>query len=196
MIGLFFGSFNPIHIGNLALANYMRSFHRLQEVWFVVTPHNPHKAQESLLADHHRLELVRLAIGDEPGYRASNIEFGLAQPNYTIHTLAHLEERYPGKQFCLIMGADNLSNLPKWKNGEVILERYPILVYPRKDWPWEAVAERLRTHPGVTLTEAPLLEISASFIRRALAEEKEVQWFMPEAVARYVKEMGFYRIKK
>jgi nicotinate-nucleotide adenylyltransferase len=120
----------------------------------------------------------------------------LAQPNYTIHTLAHLEERYPGKQFCLIMGADNLANLPKWKNGEVILERYPILVYPRKDWPWEAVAERLRTHPGVTLTEAPLLEISASFIRRALAVEKEVHWFMPEAVARYVKEMGFYRIKK
>ena len=136
--GLFFGSFNPIHIGHLAIANYMAAFTDLQQVWFVVSPQNPLKEKESLLADYHRLALVEQAISDNPQYKASSIEFKLPKPSYTINTLTHLKEKYPEREFVLIMGADNLQTLHKWKNYGQILEQYEIYVYPRKKNPMEA----------------------------------------------------------
>ena len=130
-IGLFFGTFNPIHVGHLIIANHMAEFSELNEVWLVVTPHNPHKKKNTLLEDTHRLAMVRIATEAYPKLKASTIEFDLPQPNYTVNTLAVLEEKYPDKEFCLIMGEDNLKNLHKWKNYEVILVRYPIFIYPR-----------------------------------------------------------------
>ena len=130
-IGLFFGTFNPIHVGHLIIANHMAEFSELNEVWLVVTPHNPHKKKNTLLEDTHRLAMVRIATEAYPKLKASTIEFDLPQPNYTVNTLAVLEEKYPDKEFCLIMGEDNLKSLHKWKNYEVILERYPIFIYPR-----------------------------------------------------------------
>jgi len=130
-IGLYFGTFNPIHVGHLTIANHMVEFGGLDEVWMVVTPHNPHKKKSSLLDNHHRIAMVDIALEHYPKIKSSKIEFDLPQPNYTVHTLAVLEEKYPEQQFCLLMGEDNLKSLHKWKNYEVILERYPIYVYPR-----------------------------------------------------------------
>ena len=130
-VGLFFGSFNPIHVGHLIIGNHMAEFSDLEEVWFVVTPHNPHKKKKSLLDDVHRLAMVRIAIEDFPNLKASNIEFDLPQPNFTVNTLVLLEEKYPTVDFCLIMGEDNLKSFHKWKNFELILDRHSIYIYPR-----------------------------------------------------------------
>lgn len=186
--GLLFGSFNPIHIGHMAIANYMLEFTDLERLWFVVTPHNPLKKKSSLLADHHRLELVNRAIGDNPKMKASDIEFKLPQPNYTTDTLAYLREKYPKQEFALIMGSDNLVTLHKWKNYELLLEQYEIYVYPRpgdKDLPYA-------DNPRVKITEAPLMEVSSSFIREAIRDKKDVRYFMPGEVSKYVQEMHFY----
>lgn len=186
--GLLFGSFNPIHVGHMVIANYMLEFTDLDRIWFVVTPHNPLKQKSSLLADHHRLQLVNLAIGDNPKMKASDIEFKLSQPNYTTHTLAYLKEKYPKQEFALIMGSDNLATLHKWKNYETILENYDIYVYPRpgdNDLPY-------KDNPRVKITEAPLMEVSSSFIREAIKNKKDVRYFMPESVAKYIEEMHFY----
>lgn len=186
--GLLFGSFNPIHIGHMAIANYMLEFTDLERLWFVVTPHNPLKKKSSLLADHHRLELVNRAIGDNPKMKASDIEFKLPQPNYTTDTLAYLREKYPKQEFALIMGSDNLVTLHKWKNYEVLLEQYEIYVYPRpgdKDLPYG-------DNPRVKITQTPQMEVSSSFIREAIKNKKDVRYFMPEAVGKYVEEMHFY----
>lgn len=189
--GLFFGSFNPIHVGHLVLANYMLAFADLKEVWFVVSPHNPLKEKASLLSQTHRLQMVRLAVEDHPKMKASNIEFKLPQPSYTINTLAHLKEKYPQKEFALILGMDNLQTFDKWKNYEQILKNHQLLVYPRQN----SEGSKFKDHPQVTITQAPVIEISSSFIRAAIADKKNVDCFMPDKVAAYIKEMNFYKKK-
>jgi len=187
--GLFFGSFNPIHVGHMVLANYMLQFTELGEIWFVVSPHNPVKEKASLLSQNHRLQMVRLAVEDHPKMKASNIEFKLSKPSYTIHTLAHLDEKYPKKEFCLVLGMDNLQTFDKWKNYELILKKYELFVYPRQ----KSQGDKFKDHPRVHITEAPVIEISSSFIRSAIAGKKDVSCFMPDKVAQYVQEMNFYR---
>ncbi len=187
--GLFFGSFNPIHVGHMVLANYMLSFTDLEEIWFVVSPHNPLKDKKTLLAQNHRLAMVRLAVEYFPRFKASNIEFKLSQPSYTVNTLAHLKEKYPDNKSSLIMGIDNLRSLDEWKNYEQILKNHKIYVYPRQG----SDAGKFTNHPNVIITEGPVIEISSSFIRKAISEKKDVQFFIPENVAQYVKEMSFYK---
>jgi nicotinate-nucleotide adenylyltransferase len=189
MVGLFFGSFNPIHVGHLIIANYLVNYTDLKEVWFVVSPHNPLKKKSGLADMYDRLEMVQLAIENNSQLKASNIEFSLAQPSYTVDTLAFLGERYPEKQFALIMGADNIISLPKWKNFEVLLANYPIYVYPRPgidigDW---------ANHPSVKLSQAPILEISSTFIRQAIKAQKNIQFFLPDTVIEFIEKKNLYR---
>jgi nicotinate-nucleotide adenylyltransferase len=190
-IGLYFGTFNPIHIGHLTIANHMAEFSDLNEVWLVVTPHNPHKKKKTLLDDTHRLSMVRIAVEDYPKLKASTVEFDLPQPNYTVNTLAHLEEQHPGHSFCLIMGEDNLKSFHRWKNYEVILERYAIYVYPRisKGIPDTQLLE----HPKITKIEAPIMELSSTFIRKSLKKGKNIRPMLPEKVWQYLDEMHFYK---
>lgn len=188
-IGLFFGSFNPIHIGHTVLANYMASFTDLEQVWFVVSPHNPLKEKASLLNQNQRLHMVNLAIEDNPLFKSSNIEFGLPQPSYTVNTLAHLHEKYPQHKFSLIMGEDNIQSFTKWKNYEEILKNYFIYVYPRPN----CDSGEFKTHPHLVFTEAPLMDISSTFIRKAIKDKKNVSCFMPQKVWEYCDEMSFYK---
>lgn len=190
-IGLFFGTFNPIHTGHLIIANYMAEFSDLHEVWLVVTPHNPLKKKRTLLEDHHRLAMVQMAIEDYPKLKASNIEFHLPQPNYTVNTLAHLEEKYPGKEFCLIMGEDNLKNLHKWKNYEVLLSRYLLYVYPRISGEPENL--QFKDHARIIRLKAPIVELSSTFIRKAIRDKKDIRPMLPSEVWTYVDKMNFYR---
>src|ERR1043166_5303435 len=162
-IGLFFGSFNPIHCGHMMIAGYMAEFTDLEQVWFVVSPHNPLKQKHTLLQDYHRLALVRTAIADHRKLKASDIEFKLPKPSYTIHTLTYLQEKFPAHQFVLLLGSDNLVTFHKWKNYEQILEHYELYIYPRK----ESTGEELSNHPKVKLFPAPLVELSSTFIREA-----------------------------
>ncbi len=188
-IGLFFGSFNPIHIGHLIIANYMANHTELDQVWLMVSPHNPLKNKSDLINAYDRLEMAKLATEEAENIRVSDIEFRLPQPSYTIDTLAHLKEKYPEHVFALIMGSDNLSSLKKWKNYEVILRDYRILVYPR---PGDLDSE-LKEHPAVTLTDTPLMEISATFIRNAIKEGKSVQYFLPDKVLKFIYSKSLYR---
>lgn len=197
-IGLYFGTFNPIHVGHLIIANHMVQYAGLAELWFVVSPQNPLKPKASLLADYHRLALVRIAVEDNYQLKASNVEFDLPQPSYTIHTLVALSEKHPDYDFTIIMGEDNLNTLPKWKNYDQILENYSILVYPRveSDENLSVLKEgrsELIEHPKVTMIDAPLMKISASFIRKAVNEGRDVRYLLTEPVMRYVDEMNFYR---
>lgn len=189
LTGLFFGSFNPIHVGHLIIANYMASFSGLKEVWLVVSPHNPLKQKSGLANMYDRLEMAKLATENAPQIRVSDIEFKLPQPSYTIDTLAHLHERYPEKEFVLIMGADNLSSLKKWKNFEVLLQNYQIYVYPRLG---ADVSEWLN-HPSITFTNTPVMEISSTFIRKAIKENKNVQFFVPDNVLVFIDQKSMYR---
>ena len=188
-IGLFFGSFNPIHVGHMVLANYMASFTDLEQIWFVVSPHNPLKEKSSLLNQNQRLHMVNLAIGDNDKLKSSNIEFGLSQPSYTINTLAHLKEKYPQHQFSLIMGEDNLESFTKWKNYEEILKNHKLYVYPRPN----SNSGDLKAHSNVIMTEAPLMDISSTIIRQAIKDKKDVSFFVPQAVWQYLDEMSFYK---
>lgn len=188
-IGLFFGSFNPLHIGHMAIAQYMVEFTDLEQVWFVVSPQNPFKEKSSLLDQHHRLMMVRIATEDNPKLNASDIEFNLPQPSYTVDTLAYIQEKYPKHSFSLIMGSDNLQHFRKWKNADAILANHQLYVYPR---PKTKDCE-LATHPKVQITQAPLMEISASFIRQSIADKKAISYLLPEKVWQYVDEMNFYR---
>lgn len=189
--GLYFGTFNPIHIGHLIIANYMAEFSDLDEIWFVVTPHNPHKKKKTLLEDHHRLAMVNLAVEKYPKLEASNVEFNLPQPNYTVNTLAYLEEKYPEKDFCLIMGEDNLKSLHRWKNYEVILDRYSIYVYPRIS---EGIVEtQFDNHDKIKLVNAPIIELSSTFIRKAIKSGKNIQPMLSLEVWKYLDEMNFYK---
>jgi len=189
MTGLYFGSFNPIHIGHLAIANYFLEFADLKELWFVVSPQNPLKQKSSLLPDYQRLELVNRALRDYPRFRASSIEFNLPKPSYTIDTLAYLNDKYPKKEFALIIGEDNLASFHKWKNHELILENNKILVYPRPN----CEKNNLANHKNVTFVDAPLMEISSSFIRNAVKQGKDIRFFLPEEVWQYIDEMHFYK---
>ncbi len=188
-IGLYFGTFNPVHIGHMAIANYMVEFTDIRQLWFVISPQNPFKEEKNLLKDYHRLEMVTRAIGDDDRFRASGIEMKLPRPSYTIDTLVYLQEANPNHEFCLIMGSDNLKHLHKWKNADEILKNYSILVYPRPGDP--IITEAL--HPHIRVVNAPLMEISASFIRQAIAENKNICHFVPPAAYRYLQEMNFYR---
>lgn len=190
--GLFFGSFNPVHVGHLVIANYMLEFAGLDEVWLMVSPHNPLKEKKSLLAGNHRYAMVNLAVGDNPRIRASNFEFRLAQPSYTIDTLVRLEEKYPGKEFILIAGTDIFPSFHKWKNYEQLLDLYRIFVYKRPGFD----AGQFASHPNVKIFDAPLMEISSSFIRDAIRDGKDMRYFLPEGVYDYIIEMHFYQEKK
>lgn len=190
-VGLYFGSFNPIHVGHLIIANHMAEYSDLDEVWFVVTPQNPHKKKGSLLEDHHRYELVYIAVDEYPKLRPSDIEFKLPQPNYTVHTLAHISEKYPNKEFCLIMGEDNLKSFHKWKNYETILEHHNVYVYPRIVG--GKVKNQFRDHPKIHRVDAPIIQISATLIRDGIKENKNVAPMLPEKVWKYMDEMNFYR---
>jgi len=187
-VGLFFGSFNPIHSGHLILANYMLEYTDLERIWFIVSPHNPLKKKNTLLDEKQRFNLVNIAIGDNAKLKASNIEFKLPQPSYTIVTLTYLKEKYPQHEFGLIMGADNLENLHKWKNYEEILNQYQLYIYPRPDHD----GGNLKNHARVQFVNAPLMEISSTAIRQAIKEKKDLRYFMPEAEWQYIKEMHFY----
>lgn len=189
--GLYFGTFNPIHIGHLIIANYMVEFSDLDEIWFVVTPHNPHKKKKTLLADHHRFAMVELAIENYPKLQASKVEFSLPQPNYTVNTLAHLEEKYPKNNFCLIMGEDNLKSLHKWKNFEVILKRYSIYVYPRISE--GEVESQFLNHKKIQTVDAPIIELSSTFIRKAIKSGKNIEPMLSPKVWTYLDEMNFYK---
>lgn len=187
--GLFFGSFNPIHVGHLIIANYMATFSGLKEVWLVVSPHNPLKQKSGLANMYDRLEMAKLATENAPQIKVSDIEFKLPQPSYTIDTLAHLGERYPDKEFVLIMGADNLVSLKKWKNYELLLQDYHIYVYPRPG----AELSEWQNHPSITFTDTPEMEISSTFIRKAIKEKKNVQFFTPDAVLEFIEQKNMYR---
>lgn len=200
-IGLYFGTFNPIHVGHLIIANYMVEFTDLDQVWLVVTPQNPLKKKSTLLEDYHRYAMVELAVEDNDKLKASNIEFNLPQPSYTINTLTYIQEKYPKYQFSLIMGEDNLRTLHHWKNHEQIIEEHKIYVYPRalteqerKDYNNEDTSENnLHLHHNVIYCDAPVMKVSASFIRDAIKHKKDVRYLLTESVYQYVQEMNFYK---
>lgn len=187
--GLFFGSFNPIHVGHMIIANFMATQTALEQVWLVVSPQNPHKAKHTLARDYDRLHLARLAIGDNNRLKASNIEFDLPKPSYTIDTLTYLREKYPEKKFVLIMGGDNLGTFHKWKNYELILRDFEIYVYQRPNYELGELAD----HPKVTVLEAPLMQISASYIRKCIKEGHSIQYMVPEAIYEYLLGSKLYR---
>ncbi|AOR26279.1 nicotinic acid mononucleotide adenylyltransferase [Formosa sp. Hel3_A1_48] len=189
-VGLYFGTFNPIHVGHLIIANHFAEHSDLEEIWCVVTPQNPFKTKQSVLDNHQRLEMVYLATKEYPKIKPSDIEFQLPQPNYTVHSLAYLEEKYPKHEFALIMGEDNLASLPKWKNAEVLLDRYPIYVYPRKIEQSYAAVDSKGT---IIKVDAPIIEISSSFIRKSIKSAKNIRPLLPESVWVYLDEMNFYK---
>ncbi|MFN8309257.1 MAG: nicotinate (nicotinamide) nucleotide adenylyltransferase [Chitinophagales bacterium] len=188
-VGLFFGSFNPIHNGHLIIANYVCETTELDQVWFVVSPHSPFKEKNTLLKEYDRLHLVKLAIEGNQNLRASDIEFKLPQPSYTMDTLAHLRDKFPEHSFSLIMGGDNVVGLPKWKNAELLLRDYPIYVYNRKD----AVITNLPKGRAIHVLDVPLLDISASFIREHLRKGVSMQYFLPDKVWEYVRDYRLYK---
>jgi len=189
-IGLFFGSFNPIHIGHLAIANYLVEYSEIDKLWFVVTPCSPFKKKKKMLDDYHRVHLVQCAVENDPRFKVCDIELKLPKPSYTIDTLTYLHETYPDKEFYIIMGSDNLKSINKWKNYEMIFENYPILVYPRPDYD-----VHIEDYPSahIQIIKAPHMEISSSFIRRAIADGKDVRYFLFPEVFRYMDEMNFYK---
>ena len=193
--GLYFGSFNPIHIGHLAIAGYMTEYAGLDQVWFVVSPHNPLKKKETLLADHQRYYMVELAIGDNDHLKASDIEFKLPVPSYTINTLAYLVEKHINHEFALVMGEDNLYSLHKWKNASELIKNHPIYVYPRPGAvsPPHVLLDHLLEKADIRSVNAPLMEISGTFIRSGIRSGKDMSYFLPPAVWKYIQEMKFYK---
>jgi nicotinate-nucleotide adenylyltransferase len=175
-------------MGHLIIANYMIEYSELEQLWFVVSPHNPLKEKKSLLKDYHRLEMVRLAIEEDDRFRASDIEFKLPTPSYTIDTLTYLEEKYPGRDFQLVMGADGLRTFHKWKHAELIIKKYHRLIYPRPG----VDSAQISSLPNATLVNAPLMEISSSFIRQAISEGKDIRHLVPAKAYKYMREMHFY----
>jgi len=191
-IGLFFGSFNPIHIGHLILGNYILENSDMEELWFVVSPQNPFKDKKSLLKDHNRLDMVQLAIKNYPKMRASNVEFSLPTPSYTIDTLTYLQEKYPDYSFSLIMGEDNLGSLHKWKNYELLLKNHQIIVYPRIFGEDKKDKDYLQ-HDNISLIKAPVIELSATEIRNMIKEGKNVRPMLPPEVFEYLDGSSFYK---
>jgi nicotinate-nucleotide adenylyltransferase len=190
-IGLYFGTFNPIHVGHLTIANHLAEHSDLDQVWFVVTPQSPFKKKSTLLDNHQRLEMVYRATKDYDKLRPSDIEFGLKQPNYTIDTLTYLHEKFPDYEFSLIMGEDNLKSFHKWKNYELILKHHSIYVYPRLS-PGK-IENQFNNHPKILNVSAPIMELSSTFIRKEIAAGKNVRPMLPENVWQYIDEMNFYK---
>ena len=188
-VGLFFGSFNPVHVGHLIIANYMATQTDLDKVWMVVSPQNPLKQKASLAKDYARLNLVRRALDDNDKVEASDIEFGLPKPSYTIDTLTYLREKYPKHEFALIMGGDNIATLHKWKNYEQILENYQIYVYQRPGYELNELA----THPHVHVYEAALMHISATYIRKCLREGKSIKYLVTDPVIEEIMASHLYQ---
>ncbi len=191
-VGLFFGSFNPIHVGHLIIAQHVLSHSDLDKICFVVSPQNPVKAKETLLADYHRLSLVNQAIEDNPEFYSSDIGFHLPKPSYTINTLTHLKEKYAENEYHLIMGEDNLNTLHNWKNADQIARQFPVIVYPRIDGtsqPDQAFLSTLR----LTRVDAPVVKISSSYIRELIKSHKSTAYVLPEKVKSYIEEMHFYK---
>lgn len=190
-IGLYFGTFNPIHIGHVIIANHMAEHSDLDQIWLVVTPHNPHKQKTTLLDDYQRLHMVNLATEDFTKIKPSDIEFKLQQPNYTVNTLAHLGEKFPQHEFSLIMGEDNLNSLHKWKNYEVILQNHNIYVYPRLNS--GEMDNQFVSHPKIHRVGAPVIELSSTFIRDSIKDKKNVAPMLPQKVWEYIDSSGFYK---
>ncbi|MGK7392152.1 MAG: nicotinate (nicotinamide) nucleotide adenylyltransferase [Candidatus Cyclobacteriaceae bacterium M2_1C_046] len=188
-VGLLFGSFNPIHTGHLIIANLIKEQTDLQQVWFVVSPQNPFKKRSSLLHEFDRLDMVRAAVFDNYDLRECDIEFNMPRPSYTVDTLAYLSEKYPDHHFKLIMGEDNLKHLHKWKNYEVILENYGILVYPRPD----NSEDKKLDHPNIELVKAPVLDISATFIRNCVKNNISLRYLVPDPVEELIRTKKFYQ---
>ncbi|MBK8831668.1 MAG: nicotinate-nucleotide adenylyltransferase [Saprospiraceae bacterium] len=189
-IGLFFGSFNPIHTGHLIIAEYMATRTDLEQVWFVVSPHNPLKLRSTLANDFDRLHMVQLAIDDNPRLKASNIEFSLPKPSYTIDTMVYLHEKYPQHQFSLIMGSDNLGSISKWKNYELLLERYKIHVYKREGVPIDQTSV---PNADIVIYDVPMLDISSTYIRKSIAEGLSIRYMVPENVYQFLDGSRLYR---
>ena len=191
-IGLFFGTFNPIHIGHMVIANHMVEFSNLDEVWFVITPMSPFKIKKTLLDNNQRYQMVFEATKEYTKLKPSKIEFDLPQPNYTINTLVHLEEKYGTEfRFSLLMGEDNLKGFHKWKNYEVILENHDLYIYPRISN--GEIEHQFKGHPKIHRVDAPVMEISSTFIRKHHREGKNIRPMLPDGVWKYLDEMNFYR---
>jgi nicotinate-nucleotide adenylyltransferase len=188
-IGLYFGSFNPIHNGHLVIASYIKQYTELDQVWMVVTPQNPLKKNNTLLNEYQRLELVRLSIEGESNIKVTDIEFNLPKPSYTINTLTYLKEKYPQHIFSLIMGSDSLTNIHKWKNGKIILDNYTIYVYERPGFEIKSEAKS----KNIIICNAPMLEISASMLRQMIEEGKSIRYLVPEKVQEEIEKYGYYR---
>lgn len=197
-VGLYFGTFNPIHVGHLIIANYMANYTHLDQIWLVVSPQNPLKQKKSILQDYHRLALVNVAIENTTKIKASDIEFALPKPSYTSDTLVYIEEKYPQHQFSLIMGEDNLRSFHKWKNYQEIIQYHKIYVYPRVITAQEKNEKIIlkehdfSKHKNVVMCNAPVMKISSSFIRNAIKEKKDVSFMLTAPVYKYVAEMHFY----
>ena len=187
-VGIYSGSFNPIHHGHIILANYLVEFSDLDELWFVVTPQNPLKKKEDLLDDDERLKMVELAIGDDPRFHVSDIEMHLPTPSYTINTLTALSEQHPDCEFVFICGMDSLQNFKNWREYQRILDNYEILVFPREGYD----GGELINYPSVTVLKTPIIEISSTFIRQCVKEGRDVRHFMPEKAFVYMKTNRFY----
>ena len=186
-IGLYFGSFNPVHVGHLIIANHVANETDLNQVWFVVSPQNPFKQSASLLNEYHRLHLIKSAIEGENNLRASNVEFGLPKPSYTVDTLAYLTEKYPEHEFCILMGSDGFQNLTKWKNYEVIIKNHQIIIYKRPGF------EPIKI-PGadVQILDAPLLQISSTHMRELIKNKKSIRFLVPDVVQKEIELAGYY----
>ncbi|MGA1977231.1 MAG: nicotinate (nicotinamide) nucleotide adenylyltransferase [Bacteroidales bacterium] len=195
-IGLYFGSFNPVHIGHLAIAGYMTEFTGIDQVWFVVSPQNPLKRKESLLEDYQRLYMVQLATWDNDHLKASDMEFKLPSPSYTIDTIAYMEEKFPQHTFCLVMGEDNLYTLHKWKNASELVRKCPLYIYPRPDSarPDSSYLGKILSEAEIHHVKAPLMDISGTFIRNGIKKGKNMSYFVPAPVWKYIQEMNFYKI--
>ncbi len=187
-IGLYFGTFNPVHKGHLDIANYIVEYTDIEQLWFIISPLNPFKKKAALLPDNYRYELVNLAIKNYNKLKTSNIEFNLPQPSYTINTLYYLKEKHPEHNFVIIMGSDNLSSFHKWKNYEEILDDYEIYVYPRSS----SDGGKIKNSEKVKFVNAPLIEISSSFIRKSIKQGRDIRKFLPDNVYKYISEMHFY----
>jgi nicotinate-nucleotide adenylyltransferase len=186
--GLYFGSFNPIHIGHLAVANYMVEFTDLDDLWFVVSPHNPLKSKSVLLSDERRLRMVELALDGDLRFRASDVELQLPRPSYTIDTLHFLEATFPEREFIVIMGSDGLPTFDQWKEYKQIEEKYKRYIYPRPGFPVKA-----ETTPNIVLANAPQMDISSTFIRMSVQQGKDVRYFVPEKVWEYILAENLFR---
>lgn len=187
--GLYFGTFNPIHIGHTAIANYIKSYANLDELWFVISPQSPFKKEQKIADDRHRLEMVRLAIDNTPGYRVSDIEFSMPKPSYTIDTITYLKEKYPKRNFSLIMGSDNLATIHKWKNYTELLKQCQLIVYPRPGFD----NNKPKVECNSLIVDAPLIDISSSFIRQAIADKHDVRFFLSPKVWSYIYDLQLYR---